>query len=445
MQPYKKLLIGSVAAAAPVLMLATPALAATTVALWHMETLPTMTDSSGNGLNGTASSSGVSLVPGLNSGNGYHFSGTGHVTVPNKALLNPGTADFSVTVHVRFTAAPSGDYDLIRKGLSSATGGEWKMEIFPSSTLKAPAYCLFKDGAGKVAALRGNANLNDGTWHTITCAKTSTAIKLTVDSTTLSKAATLGSISNTADLVVGQKLGGGDQYVGDMDEVSVSSGASTGGDTTPPTVTGRTPASGATNVSPTAPGITATFSEAVQNVTSSTFKLKNAATGTAVSATASLDSTKTVATLTPSAALAAGTKYTATLTAGIKDLAGNALTATSWSFTTGSSGGDTTPPTVTAKSPPSGATGVATSTAVTATFSEPVQNVSGSTVKLKLAGTTTVVPSTVTYDSATKTATLKPDAALSAGTKYAVTLTSGIKDLAGNSLKSTSWSFTTAT
>jgi hypothetical protein len=100
---------------------------------------------------------------------------------------------------------------------------------------------------------------------------------------------------------------------------------------------------------------------------------------------------------------------------------------------------------VTAKSPPSGATGVATSTAVTATFSEPVQNVSGSTVKLKLAGTTTVVPSTVTYDSATKTATLKPDAALSAGTKYAVTLTSGIKDLAGNSLKSTSWSFTTAT
>jgi methionine-rich copper-binding protein CopC len=423
-------------------MLVTPAMADTTnVALWHMENVPTMSDSSGNGLDGKASS-GVTTVPGVN-GKGYRFSGTGHVTVANNALLNPGTADFSATVHVKFTAAPSGDYDLIRKGLSSATGGEWKIEILPGGGLVAPAYCLYKDTAGKVGSVRGTSNLNDGAWHTITCAKTASSVKLTVDGATLSKSVTLGSISNSANLVIGQKIGGGDQYAGDMDEVSVDSGTAAGGDPTPPTVTARTPASGSTNVSLTT-DVTATFSEPVQNVTTSTFKLKNTATATGVPATVTLDSTKTVATLHPGSPLAAGTKYTATLTAGIQDLAGNALTATSWSFTTGSGSTDTTSPTVTAKSPSAGATNVSTATGVTATFSEPVQNVTTSTFKLKNSATATGVPATVTLDSTQQVATLYPSSPLAAGTKYTATLTTGIKDLAGNSLPSSvSWSFTT--
>jgi Bacterial Ig-like domain len=44
-------------------------------------------------------------------------------------------------------------------------------------------------------------------------------------------------------------------------------------------------------------------------------------------------------------------------------------------------------------------------------------------------------------------ATLKPNAALAAGTQYTATLTGGsssIKDMANNSLATTSWSFTTA-
>jgi methionine-rich copper-binding protein CopC len=425
-------------------MLVTPAMADTTnVALWHMENVPTMSDSSGNGLDGKASS-GVTTVPGVN-GKGYRFSGTGHVTVANNALLNPGTADFSATVHVKFTAAPSGDYDLIRKGLSSATGGEWKIEILPGGGLVAPAYCLYKDTAGKVGSVRGTSNLNDGAWHTITCAKTASSVKLTVDGATLSKSVTLGSISNSANLVIGQKIGGGDQYAGDMDEVSVDSGTAAGGDPTPPTVTARTPASGSTNVSLTT-DVTATFSEPVQNVTTSTFKLKNTATATGVPATVTLDSTQQVATLYPSSPLAAGTKYTATLTTGIKDLAGNSLpSSVSWSFTTGSSTGDSVAPTVTAKSPSAGATNVSTGTDVTVTFSEPVQGVSTSTFKLKNTATSMLVAgTTVTLDSTQKVATLHPGSPLATGTKYVVNLTAGIKDLAGNALTATSWSFTTA-
>ena len=428
----------------PVLLLVTPAQAATNAALWHMESLPTMTDSSGNGNNGTASA-GVTTVAGTN-GNGYHFSGTGHVTVPSSDSLNPGSADFSVTAHVNFPQGPSsttGDFDLIRKGLTTAPGGEWKMEIFPNSSLSSPAYCLFKDANKVTASIRGTKNLAGTGWHTITCTKTSTQIKLTVDGATQTKTVSLGSIGNTADLVVGQKLGGGDQYAGDMDEVSIDIGSSTGEDRTPPTVTARAPAAGDTGVATTT-NVTATFSEDVQPPTSSTFKLKVAGTSTALPATVTYDPSTMTATLQPSAALKAATKYTATLTAGIKDLAGNPLTATSWSFTTAAGSGDITPPTVTAKTPAAGATNVPATTNVTATFSEDVQPPTSSTFKLKISGTTKVVTATVTYDPSTRTATLHPNAALNAGTKYAATLTAGNKDLAGNALKSTSWSFTVA-
>ena len=443
MSRYARLLLTAVAAAAPVLVLATPAQAATEVALWHMEDPSVMTDASGN--NNTGNPAGVTRVTGT-TGSGYHFDKTDGVTVKDSPSLKPGTADFSVTVNVRFTTPPSatvGDYDLIRKGVSSTTGGEWKIEIFPGNNLTSPAFCLFKDTAKNVANIRGTTNLADGVWHTITCAKTSTSIKLTVDGATQTKAASLGSISNSDPLGIGQKPGGGDQYVGDMDEVRITTGTETGGDTTPPAVVTKSPAAGATGVAPDT-DVSATFSEAVKTVTGTTFKLKNTATAVVVPATVSLDpTTNTVATLHPDAPLDAGTKYTATLTAGIQDLAGNKLTATSWTFTTGAATGDTTPPTVVAKSPTAGATGVSATTDVIATFSEAVKNVTGTTFKLKNTATSVLVPATVSLDATNTLARLRPDAPLLPGIKYTAVLTAGVQDRAGNALTATSWSFTT--
>ena len=111
-----------------------------------------------------------------------------------------------------------------------------------------------------------------------------------------------------------------------------------GGDTTPPTITARTPASGATgvavDVSPTA-----TFSEAMSpaSLTTSTFTLVQQGQSTPLAA--SVTYSGQTATLDPSANLAANTSYTATVkggTAGAKDLAGNPLAAdASWTFQTG--------------------------------------------------------------------------------------------------------------
>ena len=219
-----------------------------------------------------------------------------------------------------------------------------------------------------------------------------------------------------------------------------------GGDTTPPTVTGRTPAANATGVA-IGTTVAATFSEPVQGVSGTTFTLRTSA-GAAVSAAVSYNATTRVATLDPTADLTASTTYTATLTGGptaIRDTAGNLLVSTSWSFTT--AGGDTTPPTVTARSPAINATAVSQTANVTATFSEPVQGVGTASFTLKnVAGTSVAATATATYNATTRVATLDPTTSLAPDTKYTATLTgssTAIRDMAGNTLTSTSWTFLT--
>ena len=105
---------------------------------------------------------------------------------------------------------------------------------------------------------------------------------------------------------------------------------------------------------------------------------------------------------------------------------------------------------MTAQSPLANATGVAVGSTVTATFSEPVLGVSGSTFTLKpgtATSTATPVAAAVTYVDANRVASLKPSAGLAANTQYTATLAGGasaIRDAANNPLATVSWTFTTA-
>ena len=104
-----------------------------------------------------------------------------------------------------------------------------------------------------------------------------------------------------------------------------------------------------------------------------------------------------------------------------------------------------TPPTVTAKSPDEGNTGVSTATAVTATFSRPMDasTITTSSFTLKRPDGTSV-PASVSYDSSTLKATLAPSSALATSTTYTATLASTIKASDGVALASSlSWTFTT--
>ena len=111
---------------------------------------------------------------------------------------------------------------------------------------------------------------------------------------------------------------------------------------------------------------------------------------------------------------------------------------------------DTTPPTVTATSPPDDATGVGQGTTTTVTFSEAVDSstITGSTFELRDAGGA-LVPASISYNASTRTATLTPSASLAALTTFTATVKGGatdprVKDLAGNPLAANvTWSFTT--
>jgi hypothetical protein len=192
-------------------------------ALWHMEDPSQLVDSSGTGNTGTPTN--IEKVPGT-LGNGYHFDGSSSLaTVPSSESLNPGGANITLKLAAKFTKPPDAavlDYDLIRKGLSSTSGGEYKMEILPRKNYtKAKAFCYFKDTSKKVGKIINGPNLADGTWHTLSCTKTSQGVQLSVDGKTYTNPVVLGSISNSAPLTIGAKTGGGDWYSGEMDQVSV--------------------------------------------------------------------------------------------------------------------------------------------------------------------------------------------------------------------------------
>jgi hypothetical protein len=189
------------------------------VALWHMDETSgtTMLDSVGSN-NGTLQS--VQLgVPGF-AGTGYGFNGSSsYVSVPSADSLNPGSANFSFTMHLKTTSVPAApDWDLMRKGLYTTPGGEYKMEWQPSGQ----ASCGFKGSLG-YSELMAGPWIADGQWHTITCAKTSSDIRLIVDGQTFTRAGAVGSISNTSAVVIGARPGS-EFFLGTLDEASLTVG-----------------------------------------------------------------------------------------------------------------------------------------------------------------------------------------------------------------------------
>ncbi|HEX5849208.1 MAG TPA: Ig-like domain-containing protein, partial [Rubrobacter sp.] len=104
---------------------------------------------------------------------------------------------------------------------------------------------------------------------------------------------------------------------------------------------------------------------------------------------------------------------------------------------------DTTKPTVTSVTPANLAKNVEPTANATATFSEAMKpsTINKLTFKLVKKGSTTPVNATISYSG--KKAVLDPARNLVRGATYKATVTTGAKDLAGNTLpRSTVWSFT---
>jgi hypothetical protein len=205
-----------------VLLLAAPSYADVllTGADWQMnETSGQMIDSSGNN-NGDPTDV-------RQRGSRYVFNGsTSYVLVPDSDSLDPQEKDITLRARVKVTDAPMDDdsYDIVRKGLSSTPGGDYKMEIKRAADpTVGKLHCLFKGDGGTVDKV-ARRDIVDGEWHTLECIKTSTSVVARVDGKSGStKAGSAGSISNPTNVLVGAKTAVplDDTFDGSMDFVGI--------------------------------------------------------------------------------------------------------------------------------------------------------------------------------------------------------------------------------
>ena len=188
--------------------------------LWHMDetTGTTMADAIGNhpgALHNVAlGRPGDPAFPGT----AYGFDGTSsYVVVPNADDLNAYDADVHIALSLKTSTVPEvPDYDLFRKG--EFPGQEYKIELQPNGQIS----CTFRGSTANYTIQTG-PDVHDGVWHRIECVKLASSVSLTIDGVTWSKNITIGSISNTYDIIVGA-YPGGDWYEGVLDEVSFRTG-----------------------------------------------------------------------------------------------------------------------------------------------------------------------------------------------------------------------------
>jgi len=210
-------------------------------------------------------------------------------------------------------------------------------------------------------------------------------------------------------------------------------------DTTAPSVSSTIPQNSATGV-PLGSSLSVIFSEPMDPASINTTTLLLSQGTTTIAGTVTFSGV--TATFAPSSALDPSTVYTATVTTGVRDLAGNALAAIyTWSFTTGLVP-DTTAPMISSTVPADGSTDVSLNGNLSITFSEAMDPLTINTVTVTLMDGNTAITGTVTLVGVT--ATFNPDGPLAPNTTYTATITTGVKDLAGNPLTAEYvWSFTT--
>jgi len=216
-------------------------------------------------------------------------------------------------------------------------------------------------------------------------------------------------------------------------------------DTTTPSVTAVSPASGAGGV-PTNSAVQVQFSKQIDPLTVTTadfavFLSPTPFVHTPIPGAVAVSPDGLTATFTPSALLDPSTDYVINATNGIADLEGHALFSFGSSFSTGLGTG-TTAPTVVQASPPNGALGVPVNPQVAVVVSAPVSAASVGSSAITLSAGGTPVTGSVSLSSDRTSLTFTPSSLLAVSTTYTVKA-SGFTDQAGNTVSAFTSTFTT--
>jgi len=212
----------------------------------------------------------------------------------------------------------------------------------------------------------------------------------------------------------------------------------------------------APSVSETAPGneaisvalnqnVVAIFSDAMNNTTLTTDSFTVTGTGeTALVGTLTYDAATKTASFDPNRNFTAETVYTAKITTAAKNSVGTPLAADyTWSFTSGAATAvDTTAPQKVSTYPVDAATDSLLNRDISATFDETLDPATITSSSFTVKKGTTAIAGTVSYSN--KVATFNPTNDLDASSTYTATISTAVKDLAGNALAANLvWSFTT--
>ncbi|MCY1031776.1 laminin G domain-containing protein [Corallococcus sp. BB11-1] len=195
----------------------------------------TVVDDSGKGHTGTAQGGNGGAVvietPGYD-GQGVRFPpvcvGTtcarAFISAADATSLNPGTAPFSFGARVRVTLAElSADHgsNLVQKGLYNTP--QWKLQLDDAATGKPSCVVRTTGGTGAVI-VKASVGIADGTWHKVTCQRTSTTLTILIDNVARGSAV----LASTYDIspagqpvAIGAKSAGSnnDQFHGAIDDV----------------------------------------------------------------------------------------------------------------------------------------------------------------------------------------------------------------------------------
>ena len=298
-------------------------------------------------------------APGVGITSDYYTSTTATASMSGTSMAAPHTAGAAAVLLSQNPALAPADVAaaLVANATSGviagASAGTPNRLLYTGATAPAPAPApapavTSVSPAAKATAVAAGTNVtatfstavqgvSAGTFVLRNAAGNSIAATVTYNATTL--AATLDPAASLApDASYTAILTGGASAIRDAAGTPLASTSWTFTTGPAPTVTSYSPGSNALLVRRSS-SISATFSEAVQGVNTTTFTLKNPATGAVVAATAYRNGTTNQWILDPQETLAAKTRYTVTLTggtSGIWDLAGNPLASRSWQFTTGS-------------------------------------------------------------------------------------------------------------
>ncbi len=209
---------GAAAALGALLLVPVAAFGAVPGNSWRMDLVNGVVQDSQGTQPMTFVGSGILSTTGLVGGAVEFTSSPSLATVTNSQKDNPGTQNFALGLVFTTRPIPSRNYggNLMQKGLFGDPG-QVKLQLDTAS--QGTVNCRVKGTSG-AKLIVSTVNVDNGAWHTAVCWRAGNVVGITVDGVVTSVPWNPGAISNTRNVVLGNKTasaGAVDQLFGRVD------------------------------------------------------------------------------------------------------------------------------------------------------------------------------------------------------------------------------------